>query len=168
MALTLAALQRKKAASDEVLIAADSVQKRKLDQAQQRLNLAQIGGDSDTMAKAEEYLESVKAEIRKTGIAITLVAIGRVRWDALLVEHRPTEEMKIEDASKPEDERRNFNPASFWPALLAVSVPDSKLTAEQWDRAVFNSDNWTAEELSTLRDKAVSVNQDSLVVDLGN
>lgn len=168
MALTLAALQRKKPATDEVLIAADSTQKRSLDAAQQRLSMAQIGGGAEAIAAAEEALEAVKAEIRKTGIAFTLVAVGRPRWDELLIEHRPTDEMLKEDEAKAEDERRTFNPATFWPALLAESVPDSKLTAEQWDKAVFTSKDWTAEELSALRSKAVDVNKDSLVIDLGN
>lgn len=168
MSLTLAALQRKKPATDEVLIAADSAQKAKLERAEQRLSMAQIRGDEDAMASAQTYLDEVKAEIRKNGIAFTLTAVGRVRWDALLLEHRPTDEMKTEDAEKPEAERRTFNPDSFWPALLAESVQGSKLTAEQWDKAVFKSKDWSAEEVSLLRNKAVAVNQDSLVIDLGN
>ena len=168
MPLTLATLQRKKPATDEVLIAADSTQKRSLDAAQQRLSMAKLGGGEEAIKTAEEALEKVKAEIRKTGIAFTLVAVGRPRWDELLVEHRPTEAMQEVDAALPDVERRTFNPATFWPALLAESVPDSKLTPEQWDKAVFLSKDWTAEEVSALRDKAVQVNQDSLVIDLGN
>jgi hypothetical protein len=120
------------------------------------------------MAKAEAALEVAKEAIRKNGITFTLVAVGRPRWDELLIEHRPTEAMAAEDADKPENERRTFDPSTFWPALLAESVPDSKLTAEQWDKAVFKSRSWTAEELSELRSKAVEVNKDSLVIDLGN
>lgn len=168
MSLTLAALQRKKPATDEVLIASDSDQRRKLDAAQQRLSMAQIGGGAEAIETAEASLEAVKAEIRKTGIAFTLTAVGRPRWDELLIEHRPTEAMQAEDADKDETERRSFNPETFWPALLAESVLDSKLTAEQWDKAVFRSKDWTAQELSMLRTKAVDVNKDSLVVDLGN
>lgn len=168
MSLTLAALQRKKPASDEFLIASDSAQKAKLDAAKQRLSMAQIGGDTDAMAAAESALELAKDEIRKSGVSFALVSIGRPRLDALLIEHRPTEEMQKEDADKPEEERRTFNPKTFWPALLAVSVPDSKLTAEQWDKNVFSSNAWSSAELAELRDRAFGVNQDSLVVDLGN
>lgn len=168
MALTLAALRRKKPASDEVLIAADSGQRRKLDAAQQRLSMAQIGGGAEAIETAEAYLETIKSEVRSTGIAFTLTAVGRPRWDELLIEHRPTEEMEKEDADKAEADRRTFNPATFWPALLSESVLDSKLTADEWDKAVFRSKDWTAEELSMLRSKAVEVNKDSLVIDLGN
>ena len=92
--LTKAALGRKKPVEDELLIPADDQQaekleaaKQKLSDAEQRLSLDRIGGVEDVsaaekaIADAEAGIEAVKAEIRKTGVAITLRGVGRVRWD---------------------------------------------------------------------------------------
>jgi hypothetical protein len=168
MALTLAALDRKKPATDEVLFAQTTEQRDRLDLARKRVALVSLSSDEAEKEKAAEELEAAKADIRKTGIAFTLVSVGRERWDALKLTHRPTEEQQQEDADKPTEEQRTVNPDTFWPALLAELVPDSKLTAEQWSAKVFKNPAWNGAELEELRNRAIAVTQDSLVVELGN
>lgn len=168
MALTLAALRRKVPTTDEVLIAANVDQRENLIAARKRLDMALLGDEPERVESARKNLEDAKEQIRKTGVAFTLVSVGRIRWDELLIEHKPTEEQKAADADKPENERDTMNPVTFWPALLAESVPDSKLTADQWRDEVLQNPAWNAAEQKDLRDRAVGVNQDSLVIDLGN
>lgn len=179
--LTKAGLGRKKPVTDEVLIPADDAQALKLDRAkteaantEQRLSLAVIGGDeSDILAsrtalvEAEAAVEKVKDQIRKSGVSIMLVGVGRVRWDEIIREHPPTEEMRKEDAELPELDRRIYDTVTFWPALLAATA-DSDLTADDWQKEVFSSPNWGPAELKELRDRASAVNQGSRILELGN
>ena len=168
MALTQAMLDRKKPATDEVLIALTTDQRDRLDLARKRVALVSLSSDQNEKDAAAKELEEAKADIRKTGISFTLVSIGRERWDALKLAHRPTDEMEKEDADKPVEERRTVNPDTFWPQLLSELVQDSKLTAEQWSAKVFKSPSWNSAELEELRNRALAVTQDSLVVELGN
>jgi len=177
--LTKAALNRKKPVTDEVLIPADDAQAKRLERAkdklstvEQALQLAEMG-DSGTedaqvrVRKAEEALAAVKADIRKTGTAFDLVGVGRIRWDELLREHPPTDDQRKEDEEKG-GLPRTFNPKTFWPALLAETVAESDLTADDWRKEVFESSNWGPGELEELRNRASAVNQGSRILELGN
>lgn len=179
--LTKAALSRKKPVTDEVLIPADDAQALEYERAkdevannEQRVSLAVIGGNEEdialarkALAEAETAVEKVRDEIRKTGVAIMLVGVGRVRWDELLREHSPTEEQKKEDEKLPELEQRTFDPATFWPAVLAATA-NSKLTADDWQTEVFGSSSWGPAELHSLRERAKAVNAGSRILELGN
>lgn len=179
--LTKAALARKKPVTDEVLIPADDAQALRFEEAQQSVSnteqrraLAEIGGNAEDLAAAEaalkeaqDALEAVKGEIRKTGVAITLHGVGRVRWDALLAEHPPTAEQKEADKDRPEHERLTFDPKTFWPAVLAETA-ESDLTADDWQKEVFASPNWGPAELHELRERAKAVNTGSRILELGN
>jgi hypothetical protein len=181
MKLTKAALQRKKAAEDELLIPADDEQRRRFITAREEietrseaLRFAKISGDAaaETAAAlkldtARIALEAAKGEIRKTGTAILLRGVGRVRWDELRTEHAATEEMRAEDRDKPEDEQRVFNPATFWPAVLAETA-DSDLSAADWDKLVLQSKEWSETEIDLLKARAAAVNQGSRILALGN
>lgn len=179
--LTKTALQRKKAVEDEILIPADNEQAARFEDAKETLvtrrralELAQLGGEeaAELSAKlrvdnAKLALEEVKEEIRKTGTAITLRGVGRVRWDELRIEHAATEAMQAEDAEKPADEKRDFNPETFWPALLAETA-DGDLTPEDWTKLVLKSKEWSPTEIEELKIRASAVNQGSRIVELGN
>lgn len=176
--LTKAALSRKKPVTDEVLIPADDAQAKRLERAREALasaeefyRLSEIGGEDLEDAqlrvrKAEEALTELKAEVRKTGMAFELVGVGRVRWDELIREHPPTKEQQEEDEKN--DTKRTFDPKTFWPALLAETVRDSDLTAEDWRKSVFESPEWGPAELDELRNRASAVNQGSRILELGN
>lgn len=179
--LTAAALKRKTPVEDELLIPADNEQaaayaaaRVDLETREKALEFAKLSSDetAETTAAlkvgaARIALEAVKDEIRKTGTAITLRGIGRVRWDELKIKHAATEEMKAEDAELPEEDRRVFNPATFWPALLAETA-DSDLTPEQWRAMVLENKAWSETEIETLKARAAAVNQGSRIVALGN
>lgn len=178
--LTKDTVRRKKAVTDEVLIPADDEQARKLEEAESHYRtalkgaeLALISGDAhaETSAslrveRSRLALEEAKQAVREEGLAFTLVGIGRLRWDELLREHPPTEEMKTAD--KDLEQKRTFNPDTFWPALLAECVRDSDMTADDWRTEVFESKDWGPQELSDLRDRAAAVNQRSRILELGN
>lgn len=179
--LTKTALQRKKAVEDEILIPADNEQAARFEAAKEllatrrrALELAQLGGEeaaefaaSLKVDSAKIALEDLKDEVRKTGTAITLRGVGRVRWDELRIEHAATEAMKAEDAEKPDHEKRDFNPETFWPALLAETV-EGDLTPEDWTKLVLKSKEWSPTEIEELKIRASAVNQGSRIVELGN
>lgn len=179
--LTKTALARKKAVEDEILIPADDDQAARFEDAKlelvtrgQAVERAQLLADASgelgaqlAVSTAKIKLEEIKDEIRAKGTAITLRGIGRVRWDALRVEHAASDEMRAEDESKPAEERRDFNPVTFWPALLAVTV-DSDLDAADWQKLVFESKEWSPSEIEELKVRAAAVNQGSRIVELGN
>lgn len=166
--LTLTALEKKKPATDEMIVAASVEDRNRLKVARDRLDAARFINNGEQIQLATENLEKVKAEVRKGGISLPLVALGRKRWDALVLEHRPTPVMVEEDKDKPDTERRTYNPETFWPALLIASIPGTKLTIAQVNAQVFDNDAWNDDELVELQDRMLSVNKDSLVVDLGN
>lgn len=179
--LTKAALQRKKAAEDEVLIPADADQKHRFDTAKQEIDarekaveFARISGDDAAETRAALKLDearialgAVKEEIRKTGTAILLRGIGRRRFDELRLEHPATDEMRAEDKDKPEEEQRTWNPRTFWPALLAETA-ESDLKPEDWKTLVFESKEWSEAEIETLKLRAAAVSQTSRILELGN
>lgn len=173
-------IRRKKAVTDEVLIPADDEQAGRLEVAEAHMRtalkgaeLALISGDAQAetssglrVEKARIELEAAKQAVRDEGVSFTLVGVGRRRWDELLREHPVTEEMKTAD--KDLDQKRTFNPDTFWPALLSECVRDSLMTAADWKAEVFESKDWGPQELSDLRDRAAAVNQRSRILELGN
>lgn len=181
MKLTKAALQRKKIAEDEVLIPANAEQQRRFDAAkkeletrQQAIEFAQLSSDEAAEGRARLRadeariaLEAMKDEIRKTGTAITLRGVGRLRFDEIQREHPATDEMRTEDKDKPEEEQRTWDPATFWPALLAETA-ESDLKPEDWRVLVFESKEWSQAEIDVLKFRASAVNQTSRIVELGN
>jgi hypothetical protein len=169
MTVTKAMLMRKKPAMDEILIPVNEDQQLELNAAKTSLELTLLGTqDEEESAKAKARLEAAREAIRKDGVAFTLTAVGRVRYDQILLEHPATDTQKAEDADKPEGERRSYNPDTLWPALLAESVRDSKLGSADWDELVFRNKEWNAQELEDLRTRLGRVNNTSLVVELGN
>jgi hypothetical protein len=178
--LTKTALRKKQPVTDELLIPATDAERRLLEEArasltnaEQGLALAQIAGETSADAaelrvkNAREVLASAAAEIRKTGLCITLVSAGQERWDEIRLECPPTEEQKKTAEEKGQDEPL-YDPKVFWPTLVAASVPDSDLTAEDWRHEVFESKNWGPAELQELRDRVVALYQTSRIVELGN
>lgn len=178
--LTKTALRRKRPVTDELLIPADDAQGRKLadaltglSNAEQGLGLAQIAGQSDADAaekrvtEARDRVEEVKAEVRKTGLSILLVSAGQERWDEIKLENPPTDEQKKEAEERGEGEPL-YDPKTFWPALVAASVPDSDLTSADWQREVFESAAWGPAEIKELKDRVFRLYEASRIIELGN
>lgn len=178
--LTKTALRRKKPVTDEVLIPADDDQRKRLEDAQQAvknaeqgLALVQIAGESDEeparqrVADARAAVEAVREEIRKTGVSIMLVSAGQEKYDEVQLACPPTEEQKKEAEEKSQEEPL-YDPRTFWPALVAASVPDSDLTADDWRLIVFESKEWGPAELEELRNRTLSLYMSSRIAQLGN
>lgn len=177
--LTKTALRRKQPVTDELLIP-DDAQRKLLDdaraaviQTEHGLSLARIGGESDEKAAeqrlmdARAHLDDVKEAIRKTGLSIVLVSAGQEKYNEVQLSCPPTAEQKTKSEESGEDELL-YDPAAFWPALIAASVPDSDLTAEDWRREVFESKAWGPAELKDLRERLVNLYTTSRIADLGN
>lgn len=178
--LTRAALRRKKPVSDELLIPADDAQRTLLEDAakavknaEQGLALAQIAGQSEgdaaekRLIDARARLEEAKAEVRKTGLCIGLVSAGQEQWDQTQLDNPPTEEQKKE-AEENGDGEPLYNPDTFWPAIIAASVPDSDLVADDWRREVFESKSWGPAEIQQLKDRTFALYHSSRIAELGN
>lgn len=178
--LTKTALRRKPPVTDELLIPASDADAERLldtqsalDNARQGLALAQVAGESDEAAaharvfNAKTALTAVQDEIRKTGLSIVLVCAGQSRFNEVMLECPPTEVQK-EEAEKAGDQEPTYDPAAFWPAIVAASVPDSDLTPDDWRREVFESKLWGPGELKELRDRTFNLYQRSRIVELGN
>lgn len=178
--LTKTALRRKQPVTDELLIPADDVQRQLLDDAvagvsnaEQGLALSQIAGQTEEseaqtrVTGARERLDKVRAEVRGKGLSILLVSAGQERYDEVLLECPPTDEQKKE-AEERGDGEPLYDPKSFWPTLVAASVPDSDLTADDWRREVFESKAWGPAEIKELKDRTARLYQSSRIVELGN
>jgi hypothetical protein len=178
--LTKTALRRKKPVTDELLIPVDDEQRKLLEDAQsglrnaeQGLALAQIAGGSDETAAearvlaARTDLDKARDAVRKTGLSILLVSAGQERWNEVQLECPPTDEQKKVAEEKGEGEPL-YDPKTFWPTLVAASVPDSDLTPDDWRREVFESPAWGPAEIQQLKDRTFDLYQASRIAELGN
>jgi len=178
--LTKTALRRKKPVTDEVFIPADDAQRQRLEDAQsalknaeQGLALVQIAGESDEepaqqrVKEARAALDTVRDEVRKTGLSIVLVCAGQEAYNQALLDCPPTDEQKVKAEEKGEDAPL-YDPKAFWPALVAVSVPDTDLTADDWRHEVFESKAWGPAEIQELKDRTFALYTSSRIVELGN
>lgn len=161
------AIRRKRAITQDLYLPADEDQAAAFEGAKQRVQLANFTGDQEQLEKAKADLEAVKAAIEEEGLVLTFKAVGRKRFDELILEHPVGEETREEQKDLPEAERAIFDPATFWPALLAETVL-SDMTAEEWREEVFEGSEWNGAELKLLRDTAQAVNTQTRVAELGN
>lgn len=161
------AIRRKRAITQDLYLPADEDQAARFEGAKQRARLAAFTGDEEQVAKAKADLEAVKEEISETGLVLTFKAVGRVRFDALILEHPVDEELAEKEKDLPAQERSVFEPSTFWPALLSETVL-SDMTADEWREEVFEGTEWNAAELKLLRDTAQAVNTQTRVAELGN
>jgi hypothetical protein len=154
-------VRRKQALSDDYYVPADDAQARRLKQAESQHSLALFTGDEEQIEEAESKLEAVRAEVAEAGVHFHIVSVGRVRFEELVREHPPeSEEAKAHKAQ--------FEPDTFWPALLSESVDPGEMTPEEWDSEVLRSKAWGPGELRELQDRVMAVNTGSRVAELGN
>lgn len=156
------ALKRKKPISEEYFVPEDEAQAAKLQAAEQKLALARFAGEDEDVAKAEEKLEAVRAEVRETGVSFLVTSVGRRRFDELILENPPTADQKADP-----DFEGTFDPATFWPAILAESV-EGGLTPEEWTSDFLDAPNWGSAEVKALKDVVFQVHTTTRVAELGN
>ena len=164
--LTVRDLRRKKPITIEHFVPADEEQAAALDAAAKRLGLAEFAGEEKAIEEARAALKAAQDAVRKAGVVVTLVSVGRVRFQAIIDEHPPAKSA-VEKAKAAGEPVPSWDPDSFFPALLAATA-DSDLTEEQWQAEVFESDAWNDNEVQELREKALLVNQATRVGELGN
>lgn len=126
--------------------------------------------DDPTQRAAWEAAEAVevlraRAVEEDAVVAVRFRSIGRVAWDDLIRAHPPTDEQTAE-AKKEGTDGLNFNPDTFPPAVVAASVDEPKLTAEQV-AAMWDSPDWNQAELTVLFTAALEVNNSRHTLDLG-
>jgi len=153
-------LSKKQPIQRSVLIPATEEDAELLKQAQYDLDRAQLL-DVD-LDKAKLALKDAQNKVREDGLEFIFRGMGRKRFEELQRIHPPTE------AQGAEHENLSWNPDTFLPALLEVTVINSDLTAAQWDKDVLDSDDWGSAEVGLILQTALAVNRENRVASLGN
>lgn len=108
--------------------------------ARAELGAARAAGDEARIVAAREAVEACYEQV-------TLTALPPVELEALIAAHPPPQNMQGQ---------KIFNPATFIPALLAVSV-DSDVTEEDWTE-YYTSGAMTTGEVAHLFDAVWTLN----------
>ena len=112
--------------------------------------------------ESKARLLAVRNEVADRGSVFVFRGVGRRRFEELVRENPPTK------AQKEDDDDAAWDPAAFWPALCSESCANTDLTPDEWTALIFDSSDWGAGEIKTLRDSALSVNTGTRVAELGN
>lgn len=98
-------------------------------------------------------------------VAVRFRSIGRHAWDDLIRTHAPTEE-QVTEAKAAGMTELNFNSETFPPAVVAASLDEPKLSADEV-AAIWESPEWNQAELGILFAAALEVNNSRHTLDLG-
>lgn len=98
-------------------------------------------------------------------VAVRFRSIGRHAWDDLIRTHAPTEE-QVAEAKAAGMAELNFNSETFPPAVVAASLDEPKLSADEV-AALWESPEWNQAELGILFAAALEVNNSRHTLDLG-
>lgn len=127
--------------------------------------------------RALDDAEAALTEAREAAEQVTNTfrfrAIGRKRYEALKLEHPPTDK-QIEQAEK-DGEPVEWNVDTFPQAIVAACMVDITTGAgetfppldEDGTKALWDDDAWTTDDLVILWNAALFVNHQSRVLDLG-
>lgn len=126
-----------------------------------------LGADEPQLAALEEAARETRERLDEETVELTLTALGRRQYDALLDEHQPSEE----DAAKHREltgQSAAYNGETFPPALVHAS-----LSAAHGDELSLEDvrgwfDSWGGAELLGLFAAAMEVNTQRRVAGLGN
>ena len=138
------AAKRVREATFPVAIADPQPAEQALLEAKQRLVYAGIGKtDPEETKAAEESFEKAAADLEACFYRMQLHALPPSDYEALRDEHT--------------NEAGDVDLGSFLPALVAVSVVDGNLTAEEW-AVELASDRWTSGDKQDLLRRLVDLN----------
>lgn len=160
-----AQLKGKKAITRRVLVPVDDAMARVIQDASEAVTRAKlVGGDVDAADKRYDQLQDELIE--QGALLFTFRGIGRTRYEALRLEHAPSDEQR----AKAEADKTGiqWNPDTFPAALCAAACTDSDMNEDEWRKLVFESDDWGSGELAMLFNAALEANSDRRVVALGN
>lgn len=120
------------------------------------------------IAKAKKAVEEAKAAAEGASITFKFRSIGRKKYDDLVDQFPATDDQKAEVARFGGDpDNLAWDPDKFPVALMAASILEPALTAEQVQE-MYDSDDWSASELSALSVAALEANNSRRIVSLGN
>lgn len=119
----------------------------------------------DEFNAAEDRYMAARDAMDDNAVTFTFRAIGRERFEAIVLEHPPTKDQK-EQARKAGEHRLGWNLDTFPIALIAESSHEPKLAKHEVEE-LWKSEDWNQAELMTLFFAALEVNQNRRVVDLG-
>lgn len=119
------------------------------------------------LADSEARLDELSKLVRESSQKFVFRSIGRRRYDDLLTEHAPTEEHIAEAKKIDPNGSIDFNPDTFPQALIAACIVEPELTKSEVND-MFQSDDWSGPELSSLFETALMANTTRRVLNLGN
>lgn len=165
-------LSRKKPNRKSVLIALDSDLADAYDEAKLRNERAETNmkfrpDDEDALVEfnaAADHLLATETELKANSIEFVFRSIGRKRYEDLMLEHRPTAEHQ-KRAKAQGDGEYGFNPDTFPPVLIAESLESPVMTPEQFQKEIWDNDDWNNNETLTLFSAAMDANSGRRVVD---
>jgi len=151
----------------------------RLEQARNELRGGQIGTQARASLVSPEELDRLRAAVDEAENAVfdctikfKLQAISRKRYEALILEHPPTAEQKLQAQGKSDDEQPAFNADTFPMALISQSVVEITAGGQVLDLTPdeisgwLNEDEWNNNEIFTLWMTALSVNNSRRIGDL--
>lgn len=151
---TRAKLRARRRPTAKLTICDDDTASRNLAEAGHRHTRAQLSGDPDQLAAAEEALAAAQAAFDEAAIVLTFQALPRTVFEDLKLAHPPTE-------SQAED-GQPFNVETLGPELISKSSLDG-LTVED---ALDYLTDWSEGEATQLFHAAWDI-QDTTRADLG-
>lgn len=124
--------------------------------------------DKPTPAEKRE-LTSAREQVEGSTVEMLLRAVGRKRYDDLLLAHPPTTQQEEEHAKRFADVEGfvsppPYDPDTFAPALIAATCVEPKLSESEVAELL---DEWTSGEVVKLWTAALEVNTQSQLVSLG-
>jgi hypothetical protein len=126
------------------------------------------GDDQGAQRRADEasdVLASAKVALREASVKFVLQAVGRERYEQLVLDNPATREQQ----RKARDLRQDvpdFNEDTFPQALVAACLVEPELSEEDVHR-LWKSDQFSVAEIRMIVQNAILVNQNWRVVDLG-
>jgi hypothetical protein len=132
-------------------------------------NIATVRVDDKEAAskliEAEEKLAELKATLRAESIKFVFRAVGRKRYEELVMAHQPTNK-QLQKAREQRQDAPDFNEDTFPQAIVAACLEEPVLSPEEVNQ-LWDSEEFSIAEQRMLLQTAVMVNQQWRVVDLG-
>lgn len=125
-------------------------------------------GDGEAQRRADEAetaLDDAKVALREASLKFVFQAVGRKRYEELVLKHPATKEQQRK-ARELRTDVPEFDEDTFPQALVAACLVEPELSEDDVHR-LWESDNFSIAEQRTLFQTAILVNQNWRVVDLG-
>lgn len=165
----------KKPITRTVWLCLDSELGDELSEAQQALSFAEIDAERHAdnpdvrrrLQEAKARAEKANKAASERSIKFVFRSIGRKKYEDIIFAHGPTDAQKEQAADRGEDpDNLMWDPDEFPPALIAASLVEPDLSAEQV-MEIYNSEDWSPAELGVLFNTAQAAQSHASVVELG-